>query len=152
MQRRLTILLCLTVALILSRDRPAHTLVNGSPDFDYEAVGTILVHEPGHPRGDWGSFCGAFLIHARVLLTAGHCVQRIRAQLAEGVFLDARISLQQDPLNPATYVEGDPDASGWYAIDDSSTIRTAPTGWTFPTSWPTGARGTIRERSSSRSP
>jgi hypothetical protein len=118
MQRRLTILLCLTAALILSRDRPVHTLVNGSADFDHEAVGTILVHEPGHPRGDWGIFCSAFLIHERVLLTAGHCVQQIRAQLAEGILLDARISLQQDPFDAATYVEGDPDASGWYAIDD----------------------------------
>ena len=118
MQRRPRILLCLTVALILSRDQPAHTLVNGSADFDHEAVGTILVHQPGHPRGDWGSFCSAFLIHERVLLTAGHCVQQIEAQLADGIFLDARISLQQDPFDPATYVEGDPAASGWRAIDD----------------------------------
>ena len=96
----------------------ATALVDGELDFRHRAVGTLLVLEPGHPRGDWGAFCSAFLIHNRVLLTAGHCVQQTQALLAAGVFLDARISLQQNPFDPRTYVEGDPDASGWYAINE----------------------------------
>jgi hypothetical protein len=104
------------LALVSAQD--AQSLVDGAFEFGHPAVGTLLVNQPGHARGDWGNFCSAFLIHERVLLTAGHCVQQAAAQLSAGVFLDARISLQQNPFDPRTYVEGDPDASGWLEIEE----------------------------------
>jgi hypothetical protein len=85
----------------------------------HPAVGALLVNEPGDQfPGDWVTFCSAFLIHERVLLTAGHCVQQAAALLSAGVFVDARISLRQSPFDPRTYVEGDPDAGGWLEIEE----------------------------------
>ena len=115
-QRRF-VYFCAAVAVTLGTS-DARALVNGTDDFSHPAVAAILVYEPGSPRGDWVAHCSAFLIHPRVVLTAGHCVQGIQADLAAGVYLDARVSFQQNPFDPATYVEGDPEASGWFAIDE----------------------------------
>jgi hypothetical protein len=108
----------LAAVVALGSTHGAQALVNGSLEFEHPAVGALLVHQPGHPGGDWRTFCSAFLIHERVLLTAGHCVQFTAAQLAAGVILDARVSLQQNAFDPRTYVEGDPDASGWLEIEE----------------------------------
>lgn len=109
------------IALFAALTFGAHTaraLVNGTDDFSQPAVGAILVHEPGSPRGDWVAHCSGFLIHPRVMITAGHCVQGIQANLDDGVYLDARVSFAHNPFDPATFVDGDPDASGWLRIDE----------------------------------
>jgi hypothetical protein len=97
---------------------PLH-LINGSDDFDRTAVAAIMVYQPDHPgKPGWRSFCSGTLIHKRVLLTAGHCVQGIERQLNAGVFHAAWISFQHDPLahfnaDPAV---ADPASGGWYQI------------------------------------
>ena len=116
-KQRHFVLLCAAVAVTLGTN-DAVAVVNGTDDFSHRAVGAILVYEPGSPRGDWVAHCSGFLIHPRVMLTAGHCVQQIQAALDAGVYLDARVSFQQSPFDPATFVEGDPEASGWLAIDE----------------------------------
>jgi hypothetical protein len=94
-------------------------LINGSDDFERTAVGAIMVYQPNHPgKPGWRSFCTATLIHKRVLMTAGHCVQFLEQQLNAGVFHAAWISFQQDPLAHFNIppAEADPASGGWYAI------------------------------------
>jgi hypothetical protein len=103
----------------LAPDGP-QLLINGVDDFDRTAVAAIMVYQPDHPTSPgWRSFCSGTLIHKRVLLTAGHCVQGIERQLNAGVFHAAWISFQHDPLahfnaDPAV---ADPASGGWYAIE-----------------------------------
>jgi hypothetical protein len=103
----------------LEPDEP-QLLINGSDDFDRTAVAAIMVYDPNFvAKPGWRSFCSGTLIHKRVLLTAGHCVQGIERQLNAGVFHAAWISFQQDPLahfnaDPAV---ADPASGGWYAIE-----------------------------------
>jgi hypothetical protein len=95
-------------------------LINGSDDFERLAVGAIMVYQPNHPgKPGWRSFCTGTLIHKRVLMTAGHCVQGVERQLNAGVFHAAWISFQQDPLAhfntpPA---EANPASGGWFEIE-----------------------------------
>jgi hypothetical protein len=95
-------------------------LINGSDDYERTAVGAIMVYQPNHPgKPGWRSFCTGTLIHKRVLMTAGHCVQGLEQQLNAGVFHAAWISFQQDPLAhfntpPA---EADPASGGWLEIE-----------------------------------
>lgn len=125
------IALCATLIVTLST-QDARALVNGTDDFSHPAIGAILVHEPGSPRGDWVAHCSGFLIHKRVMLTAGHCVQTIQAALDAGVYVDARVSFQQSPFDPSTFVEGDPAASGWLAIDEIVNNPDNPDWLNFP--------------------
>jgi hypothetical protein len=103
----------------LAPDRP-QLLINGSDDFDHTAVAAIMVYDPNFAaKPGWRSTCSGTLIHKRVLLTAGHCVQGIERQLNAGVFHAAWVSFQQDPLahfnaDPAV---ADPASGGWYAIE-----------------------------------
>jgi hypothetical protein len=104
-----------------AREHPGdpQLLINGSDDFERTAVGAIMVYQPNHPgKPGWRSFCTGTLIHKRVVMTAGHCVQFLEQQLNAGIFHAAWISFQQDPLAhfntpPA---EADPASGGWYAI------------------------------------
>ncbi|HSJ13318.1 MAG TPA: hypothetical protein VK939_02820 [Longimicrobiales bacterium] len=95
-------------------------LINGVDDFDRSAVGAIMIYQPSHPSSPgWRSTCTATLIHKRVLVTAGHCIQGIQAGLQSGVYHAAWISFQQDPqehfnADPAV---ADPSSAGWYAIE-----------------------------------
>jgi hypothetical protein len=95
-------------------------LINGSDDFDRTAVAAIMVYDPNHSGSPgWRSFCTATLIHKRVLTTAGHCIQFIAAQVANGRIQAVWISFQQNPLahfnSPPS--EADPASGGWYAIE-----------------------------------
>jgi hypothetical protein len=95
-------------------------LINGTDDFDRNAVAAIMVYDPNHPTSPgWRSFCTATLIHKRVLTTAGHCIQFIEAQVAAGRMEAVWISFQQDPrahfnTPPA---DADPASGGWYAVE-----------------------------------
>jgi hypothetical protein len=131
MTQRPFVALCAIAVLALSFVRDANALRHGIPDFAHPAVGALLVHQPGALRGDWGELCSGFLIHGRVFMTAGHCTHRAIAALDAGVFLGARVSFQQDPFDPATYVEGDPDASGWLEIERIITNPDGPD-WSNP--------------------
>jgi hypothetical protein len=95
-------------------------LINGSDDFDRTAVAALMVYQPNHPTSPgWRSFCSGTLIHLRVIMTAGHCVQGIERQLNAGVFHAAWISFQHDPL---AHFNADPSVAapasgGWHAIE-----------------------------------
>jgi hypothetical protein len=95
-------------------------LINGTDDFDRDAVAAIMVYDPNHSGSPgWRSFCTATLIHKRVLTTAGHCIQFLEAQVAAGRIQAVWVSFQQDPLahfnTPPS--QGDPASGGWYAIE-----------------------------------
>jgi hypothetical protein len=95
-------------------------LINGSDDFERAAVAAIMVYDPNHPNSPgWRSFCTGTLVHKRVLMTAGHCVQFLEAQVAAGRIHAVWISFQQDPLSqfntPPTVA--DPVSGGWYAVE-----------------------------------
>jgi hypothetical protein len=114
-----------------AREHPGdpQLLINGSDDFERTAVGAIMVYQPNHPgKPGWRSFCTGTLIHKRVLMTAGHCVQGLERQLNSGVFHAAWISFQQDPLAhfntpPA---QADPASGGWYEIESLHDNPTNP--------------------------
>jgi hypothetical protein len=92
----------------------------GVGEVDLDAVGALMVYDPAHPElPGWRPLCGVALVHARVVQTAGHCVQGLRASLAMGSVEAAWISFQADPTaffdgNPS---DEDPAGGGWYAIE-----------------------------------
>jgi len=107
---------CLIVtAAQLAASGDAGALVGSEPDVGHPAVGMLLVLEPGSPHGDWHLFCSGFLVHERVFITAGHCVQQAAAALESGAFEDARVSFEHAPFD--RQVGNDPDASGWLEIE-----------------------------------
>jgi hypothetical protein len=109
-----------TAAEFPPRGGEPQLLINGDDDFDRSAVAAIMVYQPDHfEKPGWRSFCTATLVHKRVLVTAGHCIQGLERQLNAGILHAAWISFQHDPLAhfntpPA---EGNPASGGWYEIE-----------------------------------
>jgi heat shock protein HslJ len=98
---------------------PAGGSVSRARDFDHPAVGALMVYDPTHGEmPGWRPQCGVALVHARVVQTAGHCVQFLRAGLALGSVQAAWISFDRDPVGrfSADPDEEDPATAGWYAI------------------------------------
>lgn len=109
-----------TVAEFPPRGGEPQLLINGDDDFDRSAVAAIMVYQPDHfEKPGWRSFCTATLVHKRVLLTAGHCIQGLERQLNAGILHAAWISFQHDPLAHFDIPpgEGNPATSGWYEIE-----------------------------------
>jgi hypothetical protein len=114
---------------------PFH-LINGVDDFDRSAVAALMVYDPNHfQKPGWRSFCTGTLIHKRVIMTAGHCVQGIERQLNAGVFHAAWISFQHDPLAHFNTdpTEADPASGGWYEIQSLHDNPDNPDFSDFPT-------------------
>jgi hypothetical protein len=94
-------------------------VINGKDDFEHPAAAAIMVYDPNHPeKPGWRSFCGAALVHRRVIQTAGHCIQFLEADLGLGRAQAAWVSFQQNPIahfsaDPAV---ADPASGGWYEI------------------------------------
>jgi para-nitrobenzyl esterase len=88
-------------------------------EFDHAAVGALMVFDPTHAEmPGWRPLCGVALVHRRVVQTAGHCVQFLRAALAAGAAEAAWISFDPDPVRRfvADPADSDPASAGWHAI------------------------------------
>jgi hypothetical protein len=102
-----------------SKDTAPQFVINGEDDFEHPAAAALMVYDPNHPeKPGWRSMCSAALIHKRVIQTAGHCIQFLEADLAQGRTHAAWISFQQDPIahfsaDPAL---ANPASGGWYEI------------------------------------
>jgi secreted trypsin-like serine protease len=98
--------LCLTMTL--GTTTPAWAIIWGEVDTEnqYPYVGAIVgVESPA--TGQPFVFCSGSLIHPRVLLTAGHCTDRLETLLNQGLITldDVRVSFGQDALDPKSWLE-----------------------------------------------
>jgi hypothetical protein len=102
------------VALVvtLSATTPGFAIVNGVVDAEgvFPNVGALVAIRPPANRPDTNvpqAFCSGSLVHPRVLLTAGHCLEFM---LGIGLELDdVRVSFDPDAHNAP---------SSWYEIED----------------------------------
>ena len=98
---------------------PAGGNVGVARDLDTPAAGALMVYDPRHAEmPGWRPLCGVALIHPRIVQTAGHCVQFLRAALAVGAAEAAWVSFDSDPVRrfSADPTEEDPTSAGWYGI------------------------------------
>jgi hypothetical protein len=112
----------LVAVLLLVGGTQTQALINGVDDFEHTAVAAIMVYgpDPSNPSQlGWRAFCSGVLVHKRVIQTAGHCIQFIRAGVAAGSIRAVWVSFQQNPLahfnnDPAV---ADPASGGWHEIE-----------------------------------